>query len=109
MTAAPALFSPTLLGPSSSPAGCAAGQFRQFRLVFVEVCVVLERIWGLVAYWRPAGGERHALEPTEVPREGQERVALCGETITVVEASDVAWLSPTCDFCWAEATSRAGR
>ena len=106
LTAAPALFSPTLLGPPSSPVGRAADQFR---LVFVEVRVVLERVSGLVAYWRPAGGERHALEPTQAPREGQERVTLCGETITVVEASDVAWLSPTCDFCWAEATSRSRR
>ena len=64
------------------------------------------RTSGVVAYWRPYGGERHALEPAEVPREGQRRATLCGETITVVEASEVAWLSPTCDFCWAEAVSR---
>lgn len=61
---------------------------------------------GPVAYWRPFEGVRHALEPTEPPQVGQQRQALCGDSITVTAASDVAWLAPTCDFCWAEATSR---
>ncbi len=67
---------------------------------------MLERTSGLVAYWRPYGGERHALEPTHSPRVGEERLTLCGETISVADASEVVWLSPTCDFCWAEAVSR---
>lgn len=68
------------------------------------------RVSGPVAFWRPVGGLRHGLSPVEVPRPGQERTTLCGETVTIVEVSEVEWFAPTCDDCWGWATSqRDGR
>ncbi|MFC7341405.1 zinc finger protein [Saccharopolyspora griseoalba] len=63
----------------------------------------------LVAYWRPHGGLRHALHPTEPPRAGQERAALCGRAVEVGHPTAVDWLSPTCDACWRIATAARDR
>ncbi|MGW1677039.1 zinc finger protein [Saccharopolyspora sp. NPDC002376] len=61
---------------------------------------------GLIAYWRPASGLRHGLEPDELPRSGQERDTLCGLSITVGSPTERDWLDPTCETCWNEARSR---
>ncbi|WP_372495380.1 zinc finger protein [Saccharopolyspora soli] len=58
---------------------------------------------GPVVYWRPHGGQRHALWPMELPRAGQERETVCGDTITLIEPSEVDWLDPTCEFCMTRA------
>lgn len=60
---------------------------------------------GPVAYWRPVEGARHGMSATEQPHPGQERDALCGKRITIVKASDVDWLVPTCPDCWSRAQS----
>ena len=57
-----------------------------------------------VAYWRPFEGERHGMAATRLPRLGQEREALCGRLITIVDPSVVDWLAPTCSECWGRAT-----
>lgn len=61
---------------------------------------------GPVVWWHPVDGWRHALSPELRPRPGQERATVCGEAVTLAEASDVDWLAPTCDTCMAEARAR---
>ncbi|MCA1227001.1 zinc finger protein [Saccharopolyspora sp. 6M] len=58
---------------------------------------------GLVVYWRPMGGARHAFSPDRPPREGEWRSALCGTGGELVEPSDVDWLDPTCPECGRQA------
>ncbi|GAA4620256.1 zinc finger protein [Saccharopolyspora hordei] len=60
----------------------------------------------LIAYWRPAEGFRHGLEPDRPPHPGQARNTLCGLTITVGAPTELDWLAPTCSDCWDEARSR---
>ncbi|MDA3647769.1 hypothetical protein OU416_27175 [Saccharopolyspora indica] len=61
---------------------------------------------GLIAYWRPAEGLRHGLEPDAPPQAGQERNTLCERSITIGSPNELDWLAPTCETCWAEACSR---
>lgn len=58
---------------------------------------------GPVVYWRPDGGRRHALWPPELPRAGQTRETVCGLTVTLAEPSELDWIDPTCEPCWAKA------
>ncbi|WP_372495396.1 hypothetical protein [Saccharopolyspora soli] len=46
------------------------------------------------------------MAPTGPPIPGQERETFCGLTISVVIATEVQWLAPTCETCWAEAKAR---
>jgi hypothetical protein len=62
-----------------------------------------------VAYWRPHGGLRHALHPTDPPRPGQVRETLCGRVVEVGDPTAIDWLSPTCDTCWLTATAARDR
>ncbi|MDR7301869.1 zinc finger protein [Haloactinomyces albus] len=61
---------------------------------------------GPVVWWQPVLGERHALSPEERPRPGQTRDTVCGLSVTLQAPSDVDWLLPTCDECWAQAVAR---
>ena len=63
----------------------------------------------LVAYWRPHGGLRHGLHPTEPPHPDEERDTLCGETIRIGRPTAIDWLSPTCEACWLMATATRDR
>ncbi|MEV0698469.1 zinc finger protein [Saccharopolyspora sp. NPDC050389] len=58
---------------------------------------------GPVVYWRPHGGQRHALWPPELPRAGQTRETVCGRTVTLADPSEVDWFDPTCEFCMGKA------
>jgi zinc finger protein len=58
---------------------------------------------GPVVYWRPNGGQRHALWPLELPRAGQTRETVCGKSITLTEPSEVDWFDPTCETCMVKA------
>ncbi|MDR7301784.1 zinc finger protein [Haloactinomyces albus] len=58
---------------------------------------------GPVVWWQPVVGQRHALSPEVRPKPGQERDTGCGQSVTLIDPSDVDWLMPTCDDCVARA------
>lgn len=58
---------------------------------------------GPVVWWQPVAGWRHALPPDRRPHPGEERETVCGESVTLIDPSDVDWLLPTCDTCMARA------